>query len=280
MSLVPLGCGAKITSPAASEGPRVPDATAERLRACVDEFGGDLRGGYYVFDYSVKVDEEGRVVDVASKGVPHADLAGCTRIALRGMTVPEELLGLRKLRLSESPTPANGQMPAERGLVGNPGVLVAVAITLADLIIEAGPVIVVIAASLELGKADIAEAIRKRPRWENECNRHRTACLGTPVQSEPGDVWNASRCNQCRDQCMADKKWPTEGPWKSCIYPNIKWQHLRRYDHTKSKNRSTLLGTHESEQRHLVGIVQSVPELCRGRRRLPKDRNRVRGAHG
>jgi hypothetical protein len=58
------------------------------------------------------------------------------RIALRGMTVPEELLRLRKLRLSASPAPANGQTPAERGLVGHPA-LVVVAIALADLIIEA-----------------------------------------------------------------------------------------------------------------------------------------------
>ncbi|MDI1429212.1 hypothetical protein [Polyangium sorediatum] len=186
-ALVPLGCPAKILHPAQPDDrPRVPDATAERLRECVEEYGGDLPRGYYTFDYTVKVDEEGGVVDVASKGVPHADLAGCTRIALRGMTVPEELLGLRKLRLSASPAPANGQTLAERGLVGHPGVLVAVAVALADLIIEAAPIVVVIAASVEIGKGDIAEAARKRPKpnlnrcldaaagggalWEDLCN--------------------------------------------------------------------------------------------------------------
>ncbi|MDI1451655.1 hypothetical protein [Polyangium sp. 6x1] len=139
-TLVPLGCSAKIVHPSQPDDrPRVPDATAERLRECVDEFGGDLPRGYYTFDVTVTVDEEGGVVDVASKGVPHVDLAGCTRIALRGMTLPEELLGLRKLRLSESPAPANGQTPAERGLAGHPGVLVVVAVALADLIIEATP---------------------------------------------------------------------------------------------------------------------------------------------
>ncbi|MDI1450057.1 hypothetical protein [Polyangium sp. 6x1] len=222
-ALVPLGCGATVRQLAQQDDrPRVPDATAERLRACVDELGGELRGGYYTLDATVKVDEDGNVVDVESKGVPHTELAVCMRIALRGMTVPEELPRLRKMRLSESPAPANGQTPAERGLVGHPGALVVVAIALADLIIEAAPIVVVIAAELELSK-DIAETIQKRPRWENECNRHRTACLGTPVQNEPGDVWKSSRCNQCYKQCIAEKKWPTEGPWKSCIYPNIIW---------------------------------------------------------
>ncbi|MDI1447606.1 hypothetical protein [Polyangium sp. 6x1] len=171
-ALVPLGCSsAKIVHHAQQdERPRVPDATAERLRACVDQFAGDLNVGYYTFDVTVEVDEDGHVVDVESKGVPHTDLAVCMRIALRGMTVPEELLGLPKLRLSASPAPANGQTPAERGLVGHPAVLVAVAVALADLIIEAAPIVVVIAASVEIGKSDIAEtAPRRRKPNLNRC---------------------------------------------------------------------------------------------------------------
>ncbi|MDI1446112.1 hypothetical protein [Polyangium sp. 6x1] len=75
MAFVPLGCGAKITYPEASEGPRVPDATAERLRECVDEYGGDLPRGKFTFDVALTVDEDGQVVDVNSKGVPHEELA-------------------------------------------------------------------------------------------------------------------------------------------------------------------------------------------------------------
>ncbi|MDC0748864.1 hypothetical protein [Polyangium mundeleinium] len=147
----------------------MPDATAERLRECVDELGGELRGGTYTFDVAVKVDEDGRVVNVESKGAPHTELAVCMRIALRGMTVPEELLRLRMLRLSESPAPANGQTAAERALVGNPGVLVVAAISLADLIIEAGGVTIVIAASLELSK-DIAETVKGKWSCTASCN--------------------------------------------------------------------------------------------------------------
>jgi len=207
-ALVPLGCGATVRQLAQQDDrPRVPDATAERLRECVDEFGGDLPRGYYTFDFTVKVDEEGGVDDVEAKGVPHVDLAACTRIALRGMTVPEELLRLRKLRLSESPASTNGQAAAERGLVGNPAVIVAVAIALADLVIEAAPIVVVIAASVEIGKnEDLMEAARRRrPKpnlnrcldaaaaggmmWKNLCNdfpnrRDREGCWSKAEMSE------------------------------------------------------------------------------------------------
>ncbi|MDC0746961.1 hypothetical protein [Polyangium mundeleinium] len=222
LALVPLGCGAKIVHPATQDDrPRVPDATAERLRACVDELGGELRAGSYTFDVTVKVDEDGHVVDVASKGVPHAELAVCMRMALRGMTVPEELLGLRKLRLSASPAPANGQTAAERGLVGNPGVLVAVAIALADLVIEVGPVIVVMAASVEISK-DIAEAIQKKPRWVEQCNEELKECLNSPLQSRWGSTYNSKRCNWCREKCN-EKGWPQKVPvhddkFETCAY--------------------------------------------------------------
>ncbi|MDI1445660.1 hypothetical protein [Polyangium sp. 6x1] len=218
-ALVPLGCGATVRPLAQQDDrPRVPDATAERLRACVDEFGGDLRGGYYTFDYTVKVDEEGRVVDVESKGVPHADLAGCTRIALRGMTVSEELLRVRKLRLSESSAPANGETPAERGLVGHPGVLVAVALALADLIIEAGPIVIVIAASVELGKSDIAEVARKKKK-KDPCQEPLNDCLDSARQSKDGGKWKHSICLACHEQCRGSGKWPDGimmSKWESC----------------------------------------------------------------
>jgi len=205
MALVPLGCGATITNRAASEGPRVPDATAERLRECVDEFGGDLHRGSYTFDAAVKVDEDGHVVDVKGEGVPHEELAICMRIALRGMTVPEGLVRLRELRLPESPETTNGQTAAERGLVGHPAALVAVAVALAELVIEVGPTVIAIAAAVEIS-GEIAEVARKpKPNknrcldaaagggalWENFCdsipkhkNRERGECWGRLNESE------------------------------------------------------------------------------------------------
>jgi len=87
LSLVPLGCAARIVEPAVQgDRPRVPDATASRLRECIDELSGDIRGGFYGYEYVVRVDEEGRVLDVATN-VRDPNVAGCTRIALRAMTM-------------------------------------------------------------------------------------------------------------------------------------------------------------------------------------------------
>jgi len=183
----------------------VPDATAERLRECLDEFGGDLPGGYYVFDVAVKVDDEGRVIDVQTMGVPHADLAGCTRQALRAMTVPEDLLRLRRLRLPASPAPANEQTPAERGLVGNPGLLVAVVVVLADLIIEAAPVAVAIAASVEI-TGEIAEVARKKK--DSICTAHLKNCLMSDLVGKRGEHWRATLCHACFKQCRPNNEWP------------------------------------------------------------------------
>ncbi|HVK66189.1 MAG TPA: hypothetical protein VM694_17015 [Polyangium sp.] len=200
-ALVPLGCAAKIVYPMQPDDrPRVPDATAERLRECVDEFEGDLPRGKFTFDVVLTVDEDGQVVDVKSKGVPHEELAICMRIALRGMTVPEELVRLRELRLPASPASTHGQTAAERGLVGHPGALVIVAVALADLIIEAAPIVVVIAASVEIGKSDIAEAARKR-RPKPNLNRCLDAAAGGGAQWE--DFCNAIPKAEDRAECWS-----------------------------------------------------------------------------
>ncbi|MRG95656.1 hypothetical protein [Polyangium spumosum] len=97
---------------------------------------------------------------------------------------------------------------AERALVGNAAAFVLVVVALAELVIDAAPVAVAIAAAVEV-TGEIAEA-RKRARWENECDARRTACLGSPLQSEWGDHWKSKRCNMCHNACRARKKWPDE----------------------------------------------------------------------
>ncbi|TKD09905.1 hypothetical protein [Polyangium fumosum] len=186
----------------------MPDATAERLRECVDEFVGDLPRGQFTFDVVLTVDEDGHVEGVKSKGVPHEELAICMRIALRNMTVPEQLLRLSKVRVSASPAPANGQAAAERALVGNPGVLVAVAVVLADLIIEAAPIVIVIAASVELGKSDIATKYRQEDDDDDPCQEHLNACLNKRLADRPGSVIGETRCKMCFDRCRGEKEWP------------------------------------------------------------------------
>ena len=206
-ALVPLGCqGARIRYPERSEGPRIPDATAERLRACVDEFAGDLPRGYHTFDATVTVDGEGHVVDVKSKGVPHEELAICMRIALRGMTVPEHLLRVEKLRLPPSPASTNEQTPAEREVVGHPA-LVVVAIALGELAIEAGPYAIAILAAVEIS-GEIAEVARKKK--DDVCTANLKNCLMSPLAGKRGEHWRGSLCYACFKQCRPRKKWPEE----------------------------------------------------------------------
>ncbi|MRG93666.1 hypothetical protein [Polyangium spumosum] len=213
-ALVPLGCAARIRH-RADDRPRVPAATAERLRACVDELGGELERGYYTFDATVKIDEEGRVVDVKGRGVPHPELAICLRIALRGMTVTDELLRLRELRVPESAAPANGQAPDERRLVGNPAVAVAVVVVLADLFIEVGTTVVVLAAAVEM-TGEIAETVRKK---KDPCQEPLNDCLDSARQSRDGGRWKHSICVACHEQCKGNGKWPDRvmmSKWESC----------------------------------------------------------------
>lgn len=215
--LVPLGCGATIRDRAASERPRVPGATAERLRECVDEYGGDLPGGHYTFDVAVKADEEGRVVDVEARGVPHADLAGCTRLAFRAMTVPEYLLRVEKFRLPAPPTPASGQVEAERELVGHAGALVAVAVALAELVIQVGPTVIAIAAAVEV-TGEIAETARKRKK-KDPCQEPLNDCLDSARQGKDGGKWRHSLCMDCLAKCRGEGKWPDGvmlNKWESC----------------------------------------------------------------
>ncbi|MRG94198.1 hypothetical protein [Polyangium spumosum] len=212
VALVPLGCSSATIRHHPDDRPRLPAATAERLRACVDELGGELAGGYYTFDATVKVDEEGRVVEVEGRGVPHPELAICMRIALRGMTVSEDLLG--KLRVSASPTPANGQTAAERALVGNAAAFVLVVVALAEIVIEAAPVAVAIAAAVE-ATGEIAEVARRRPNrnlrrcldaaaaggalWENLCN-------SIPRREDRAECWSKTKKSEQEKRGWCNEK--------------------------------------------------------------------------
>ncbi|MRG95775.1 hypothetical protein [Polyangium spumosum] len=215
LALVPLGCAATIRH-RADDRPRVPAATAERVRACIDELGGELGTGYYTFDTTVKVDEEGRVVEVKGKGVPHPELAICMRIALRGMTVPEELLRVRELRLPESAAKTNGQGPDEPGLVGHPAVAVVVVVALADVIIDVGTTVLVLAAAVEM-TGEIAKTVQKRD--DDPCQEPLNDCLDSRRQSRDGGRWKHSICVTCLDKCRNEGKWPDGvmmSKWERC----------------------------------------------------------------
>ncbi|TKC98528.1 hypothetical protein [Polyangium fumosum] len=161
MAVVAFGCASNIEYPPLKqapivEGPHAPNKTIARLRWCVEEYGGDLGGRSFEFDYDVKVDEEGRAVSVTSD-VLNADFDGCTRAALRAMEVPPELL---LTWMSRPLARGDGQTNAARGLAGNVLVIVGVVVKLAPIIIEAAGVTILFTITLAIAD-EVIEAIRK-----------------------------------------------------------------------------------------------------------------------
>ncbi|MDC0745813.1 hypothetical protein [Polyangium mundeleinium] len=100
----------------------------------MDELRGTIEPGYYTLDASVKVDQEGRVVEVETTGQPNPDVGGCMRVALRGMTLPEDVLARGLFRTSAS---ANKQVMPDRGPIGEVVTVVVVTIVFTEVIIEA-----------------------------------------------------------------------------------------------------------------------------------------------
>ncbi|MDI1427969.1 hypothetical protein [Polyangium sorediatum] len=223
-SLVPLGCSsARIyRPPAPDDRPRVPEATAERLRACVDELSGTIEPGYYTLDASVKVDQEGRVVEVETTGQPNPDVGGCMRIALRGMTLPEDVLARGLLR---RPAAANGQVMPERGPIGEVvTVVVVVTVVFTEVIIEAFAIAVGVTVTATVA-AGTAEAFAKRKKKRVTCQENLIACLHTGWGGKRGSNQGASLCEACFKQCR-DHVWPpsVDMSWgfESCEFPGYR----------------------------------------------------------
>ncbi|MDC0747283.1 hypothetical protein [Polyangium mundeleinium] len=222
LSLLPLGCSsAKIYRPSVPDDrPRVPEATAERLRACVDELKSTIEPGYYTLDASVKVDQEGRVVEVETTGQPNADVGGCIRIALRGMTLPEDVLARSLFRSSTS---ANRQVMPERGPIGEVVTVVVVTIVFTEVIIEAFAIAVGVTVTATVA-AGAAEAFAKRRKQkEPTCTDRYEACVDKGKDREMGNHWNETLCGTCLLLCNRYNQWPNHlDTGQSCIYPGFK----------------------------------------------------------
>ncbi|WP_136969273.1 hypothetical protein [Polyangium sorediatum] len=170
----------------------------------------------------MKVDQEGRVVEVETTGQPNPDVGGCMRIALRGMTLPEDVFARGLLR---RPAAANGQGMPERGPIGEVvTVVVVVTVVFTEVIIEAFAIAVGVTVTATVA-AGAAEALAKRRRKEKEptCVDRYEACMDdASIADRLGDHWKSSLCNACRVWCERDKVWPDTVPmsWgiESCKY--------------------------------------------------------------
>ncbi|TKD08343.1 hypothetical protein [Polyangium fumosum] len=191
----------------------MPEATAERLRACVDELKSTIEPGYYSLDASIKVDQEGRVVEVETTGQPNPDVGGCMRIALRGMTLPEEVLARGLLR---RPAAANGQGMPERGPIGEVVTIVIVTVVFTEVIIEAFAIAVGVTVTATVA-AGAAEAFAKR-RKRRSCTTHYDMCMDDKTGDEDGNHRGESLCGTCRTMCK-NGHWPEQiGTGQSCLY--------------------------------------------------------------
>ena len=211
-----------VTPPTMSEGSQLSAITAERLQGCMTEYGQQLDGQSRRVQATVKVDQDGRVVDAVIDGLPLSapDLAACARVTLREMAVPESVL---RLRPTEPPISQQQSAPA-RGLMGNILVLGG-AIALGEIVAKAFGVTLIFAVAVE-----IVDVARKRPRQkppeDRTCTEHLTECLLSAMADEPGSVWNHSRCKMCFDRCQgpaSNNKWPQqiqldEDVFASCQY--------------------------------------------------------------
>ncbi|MDC3955690.1 hypothetical protein [Polyangium jinanense] len=197
----------------------------------MDELSGTIEPGYYTLDASVKVDQEGRVVEVQTTGQPNPEVGACMRIALRGMRLPEDVLARSSLRTSVA---ANGQAMPDRGPIGEVVTIVVVTIVFTEVIIEAFAIAVgvTVTATVAAGAAE-AFAKRKKPKKKDEptCVDHYEGCMDdASIADRLGDHWKSSLCNACRVTCEVTKDWPETVPmsWgiESCKYEgHDKWNN-------------------------------------------------------
>ena len=186
----------------------------------MDELRGTIEPGYYTLDASVKVDQEGRVVEVETTGQPNPDVGICMRIALRGMTLPGDVFERGLLRTFAS---AGGQAMPDRGQMGEVVTIVVVTIVFTEVVIEAFAIAVgvTVTATVAAGAAEAFAKRRKDP-GVAKCRQRLNRCLDSNKGDEPGNNYNTTLCPTCFDRCMGsvNKEWPRHlDTGQSCIYP-------------------------------------------------------------
>ncbi|MBK9261211.1 MAG: hypothetical protein IPM54_15575 [Polyangiaceae bacterium] len=232
IGLTQLGCTSRLGPVHAKQAtpwfgrPELPDVTVARAADCVAEYGTQLEPGYHKFDSKVLVDEDGDKEDVTIDDIPNTayDLGACMRNALRAMPIAEQPLreGVHILKNRREQASA-----AERSLMGSPAVVVAgVTIVVSELMLEAGAYTFLFAVTVEVvdrAAKDAMEALRRRRKWERECDDHVTACLASDLADREGSVYGSSRCLMCGEYCKKNRgAWPTtveiRGVDVSCRY--------------------------------------------------------------
>ncbi len=126
------------------------------------------------------------------------------RIALRGMTLPEDVLERGMLRTS---APATGQVMPDRGPIGEVVTVVVVTIVFTEVIIEAFAIAVGVTVTATVA-AGAAEAFAKR-RKRRSCTTHYDMCMDDITGDQDGNHRGETLCGTCQTMCK-NGRWPKQ----------------------------------------------------------------------
>lgn len=229
LGLLLSGCGSSlenvVVQELASDSPRLPNISGDRLKKCFVDYGWQLAPGRHRFNPIVKVDRDGMKWGVTTPDIPAtaADFAACTRIVLNDMAIPDGVLPLRSSERSAATTEVT---EAQRSILGSPAVAVVVVVGLSEIVLEAGAYTILFAVTVKVvenAAEDVAE-LAKRGSWFTKCKAHYAACMATALGGPfGGNHHKSSRCNTCFQRCDFDKSWPTGVGNGTCEYWTPGW---------------------------------------------------------
>ncbi len=218
LAFLPVGCANSIeTAPLRyraqhqNDGHLLPDITVQRLQACVEKYGHQLEPQSYRVEAKVKANQDAQIRNVEVGGIPDGapDLAACTRITFREMSLP---MSVRQLRPGQTIGAADRPMPRHRNEAGNV-IVVGIVILLGEFVVEYGGYTILFAVTLDLvheAVKDVAEALRLRGQAKKDCDREMANCFLTETADKSGSVKGGHRCEWCWDACMRNGgNWPS-----------------------------------------------------------------------
>jgi hypothetical protein len=168
--LMSAGCASNerrvlVPVPEATPEDPVPESTLANLKECAERWGGDLIAPSYEVEFDLTVTGAGWVTEVAPKRprLDVRDMEECMMGALQNMTVPSFVLEKAASEMGSRQVPAQA-----RGFIGQAEAMDEVLFTLAPVIIEAGPVAILVTIGI-VAAASVADWSKRRgcpKEWE------------------------------------------------------------------------------------------------------------------
>ncbi len=167
--LISVGCGTRtgpVPVPDATPDNPVPESTLSRLKECAEQWADDLESRSYEVGFELTITEVG-YVDEAEPMEPRLGvraMESCMASALRTMHVPQFVMEKVSSELSSQGMGAEG-----RGLIGQTETMDKFILTLGPIIIEAGPVAIILTLAI-VGTVAMVKAVEMT---QEECDEER-----------------------------------------------------------------------------------------------------------